>query len=72
MLTMPRLNRIWSRTFIVLYILATLGLRMAYESALGQYFWVSFLTGFLGLLLLWALIKSGFLNPEWFGFEKTA
>ena len=67
-----KLNKSLSRIFIVLYLLGTLALRVAYESELGAYFWVSFVTGFLALLFLWALMKSGFLNPGWFSFEVKA
>ena len=65
-----KLNQFSSRIFIILYLAATLALRVMYESELGRYFWISFITGFLALLLIWALTKSGFLNPGWFWFEK--
>ncbi|MEL7339345.1 MAG: hypothetical protein AAGM67_02580 [Bacteroidota bacterium] len=55
---------------ISLYIGVGFFFRMKYESGLVGQYWVSLLTGGLSLLLLWALIKSGILNPQWFAFEK--
>ncbi|MDP5168701.1 MAG: hypothetical protein NWR72_00530 [Bacteroidia bacterium] len=65
-----KLNQIWSRRIIIAYLVITLGIRIFYESELGSYFWISFFTGFLSLLFLWALVKSGYLNPNWFWFEN--
>ncbi|MEM6346357.1 MAG: hypothetical protein AAF927_20885 [Bacteroidota bacterium] len=55
---------------ITLYIGVCFFFRMKYESGLTGQYWVSLMTGGFSLLLLWALIKSGILNPQWFAFEK--
>ncbi|GAB4417899.1 MAG: hypothetical protein OHK0039_28770 [Bacteroidia bacterium] len=64
------LNPTWSRLFIILYLGLTFALRFVYESRLVGHYWVSLVTGGLALLFLWALIRSGFLRPGWFWFEK--
>lgn len=53
---------------VVLYVLATLLVRFWLEPYINGHYWVSILIGLYGLLLLWALVKSKFLNPTWFGF----
>lgn len=65
-----RLNQFWSRLFVIVYLVATLMLRIAYESELGKYWWISLVTGFLALLFIWALGKSGTITTGWFWFEK--
>jgi hypothetical protein len=65
-----RLNRFFSQLFVLLYLSATFALRFVYESQLMGHYWVSLMTGGLCLLLLWAMLKSGFLSPGWFWFEK--
>ncbi len=67
-----KLNRIPSQIIVLLYLAVTFGLRFTFESQLAGHYWVSLMTGALGLLLLYALVKSGFLNPGWFWFEKEA
>lgn len=64
------MNPILSRVFIILFLGATLFVRMWFESGLAGHYWVSLVTGGLCLLFLWALIKSGILRPGWFSWEK--
>lgn len=64
------MNRVTSRVFVVLYIVATLIWRFFFEAQLVGSAFLSMVIGFLFLLFLWALIKSNFLNPKWFWFEK--
>ena len=66
-----QLNRITSRIFVVLYIFATLVWRFLFEAQLIGSAFLSIVIGALFLLFLWALIKSKFLNPEWFWFEEV-
>lgn len=66
-----QLNRITSRIFVVLYIFATLVWRFLFEAQLIGSAFLSMIIGALFLLFLWALIKSKFLNPEWFWFEEV-
>lgn len=66
-----QLNRITSRIFVVLYIFATLVWRFLFEAQLIGSAFLSMVIGALFLLFLWALIKSKFLNPEWFWFEEA-
>jgi hypothetical protein len=66
-----QLNRITSRIFVVLYIFATLVWRFLFEAQLIGSAFLSMVIGALFLLFLWALIKSKFLNPEWFWFEEV-
>jgi hypothetical protein len=64
------MNKVTSRIFVVLYIAATLIWRFLFEAQLIGSAFLSMVIGFLFLLFLWALIKSKFLNPQWFWFEK--
>ena len=66
-----QLNRTTSRIFVVLYIFATLVWRFLFEAQLIGSAFLSIVIGALFLLFLWALIKSKFLNPEWFWFEEA-
>jgi len=65
-----RLNRPISQILVLLYLAGTFGLRFAFEYQLSSNYWISLLTGFLCLLFFWAVIKSGWVNPGWFWFEK--
>lgn len=62
-----RIGRKASDFIVSLYIIGTLGLRLYLEPQLHGHFLVSVSLGAFGLLFLWALIKSGFLNPGFFG-----
>ncbi len=53
--------------FVVVYITATLALRFVLEPQLQGYYLVSLALGAFALLFLWALIKSKFLQPTYFG-----
>ncbi|RME96202.1 MAG: hypothetical protein D6772_12200 [Bacteroidetes bacterium] len=53
--------------FIVIYLTLTLALRFYLEPQLQSFYVVSVGLGLFGLLFLWALVKSGFLQPTFFG-----
>ena len=67
-----QLNSVLSDIFIAVYLLATLWLRFALESQLNGNVLISLLLGGFALLFLWAMIKSKFLKPTFFGLIKTA
>jgi hypothetical protein len=56
-----------SDIIVSLYIIATLGLRLYLEPQLNGHYLVSVALGLFGLLFLWAMVKSGLLNPSFFG-----
>lgn len=62
-----RLSPRASDWFVVVYITATLALRFMLEPQLQGYYLVSLALGAFALLFLWALIKSKFLQPTYFG-----
>lgn len=66
-----QLNRSVSRVFVVIYLFATLIWRFLFEAQLIGNALVSVIIGAFFLIFLWALIKSKFLNPEWFWFEDV-
>lgn len=71
-----QLGKTTSDIIITIYILGTLFLRFLLEPQLQNFYLISILLGCFGLLFLWALIKSKYLNPGWFGLlepkQKTA
>jgi hypothetical protein len=67
---MFRLPRIPSILFIIVYLMGTLFLRFVIEFQLQGAFLISLALGAFCLLFLWAMIRSGFLNPGWFNWEK--
>lgn len=66
-----QLNRLTSRIFVIIYLLATLIWRFLFEAQLIGSAFLSIVIGAFFLFFLWALIKSKFLNPEWFWFEDA-
>ena len=56
-----------SDVFVVVYITATLFLRFIVEPQLQGRYMISVALGAFALLFLWALVKSKFLSPTWFG-----
>lgn len=66
-----QLNRVTSRIFVIIYLASTLVWRFLFESQLIGSALLSIVIGAFFLLFLWALIKSKFLNPEWFWFEDA-
>ncbi|MEM1119723.1 MAG: hypothetical protein AAGJ18_04705 [Bacteroidota bacterium] len=62
-----------SDLFIVAYLGGTLLLRFYLEASLQGAYMVSILVGGFGLLFLWAMIKGGLLEPNYFGLieKKT-
>lgn len=65
-----QLGPLASDLFITCYLVATLGLRFWLEDQLLGYYLISIGMGAFGLLFLWALIKSKWLNPNYFGLLK--
>jgi hypothetical protein len=65
-----RLGKNISRAIIVLYLAATLLVRFILEPQLAGNMVISIALGAFALLFLYALVKSGILNPQWFTFEK--
>lgn len=65
-----RLGKTISRAIIVLYLAGTLLMRFILEPQLAGNMLVSIALGAFALLFLYAIIKSGILNPQWFTFEK--
>ncbi len=62
-----RLNPLLSDLFIAIYLLTTLGIRFYLEPQLQQHPAASIGVGVFALFFLWALVKGGFLNPNYFG-----
>ncbi|MEO1514660.1 MAG: hypothetical protein AAFV95_06595 [Bacteroidota bacterium] len=56
-----------SDLFVCLYILATLFGRVYIEPQLAGNYLISIAIGAFSLLFLWALVKSKFISPSWFG-----
>jgi hypothetical protein len=56
-----------SDVFVVIYILITLWLRFQIEAQLNGHYLISVALGAFALLFLWALNKSNYINPSWFG-----
>ena len=67
---MIRFGTTFSRLFIILSIGVTLFLRFYLEPQLQGNMIISIGLGAFALIFLYALIKSGLLNPGWFRFEK--
>lgn len=67
-----QLSPFLSDFFIGIYLLATLLLRFYVEPQLGGNTLASMILGALALLFLWAMIKSNFLQPNFFGLLKKA
>ncbi len=65
------MNKVTSRIFVVLYIIATLVWRFLFEAQLVGNALISMGIGVFFLLFLWAMIKSKFLNPQWSWFEQS-
>lgn len=66
-----RLGKKASDIFVGIYLLITLYIRFAFESQLQGNFLVSMALGGFALLFLWALYKSDFIRPTWFGLIPT-
>ena len=62
-----KLGRKASDIVAAIYIITTLFARLYLEPQLGGRYLLSVALGAFGLLFLWALVKSGFLNPSFFG-----
>ncbi|TCK69392.1 hypothetical protein DFQ05_0913 [Winogradskyella wandonensis] len=64
-------NALASDIFITIYVLVTLFLRFKLESQTATGAIESVVMGLCFVVLLWAMIKLKFLNPNWFGLFKT-
>lgn len=66
-----KLSEKWSNRVIAIYLLGTLYIRFLVEPKLEGHTLVSVAVGLLALLFLWAMIKSGFLNPSFWGSPQN-
>lgn len=66
-----RLNPLASDIFISIYAIASLYLRFKFESETPISPVNSIVMGAGFVLIIWALIKLKFLNPNWFGLIKS-
>ena len=66
-----RLNPLASDIFISIYAIASLYLRFKFESESPISPLNSIVLGIGFVLIIWALIKLKFLNPNWFGLLKS-
>ena len=62
-----QLGKTASDIVVAIYLSITLLVRFFLEPQLQNNWVISILIGLFGLLFLWALVKSKFLNPGWFG-----
>ncbi len=66
-----KLNPLTSDIVILIYIVATMYLRLNLESTVNLSPIISIVIGLIFIAVLWALIKIKFLSPNWFGlFNK--
>ncbi|MEN8703254.1 MAG: hypothetical protein ABF286_03740 [Polaribacter sp.] len=68
-----KLNALTSDVFISIYVVITLFLRFKFENKSQVDPFLSIVLGASFVLIIWALIKLKFLNPNWFGLlnKKT-
>ena len=66
-----RLGKTASNIFVVLYLVITLFFRFILEGQLNGHFLASFALGAFALLFLWALWKSGYIQPTLFGLNQS-
>jgi len=62
-----KLGKTSSDIIVAIYIIGTLLLRFTVQPQLQNSYAISIALGAFGLLFLWALVKSGIINPGWFG-----
>ena len=62
-----QLGRKLSDLFVAVYIICTLFLRFYLEPQVNGQFLISIAIGSFALLFLWALAKSKFITPSFFG-----
>lgn len=60
-----------SDIFILVYVIATLYLRFKLENQVLLSTTASLMVGFIFIFIIWIMIKSKVLNPNWFGLFKT-
>ena len=61
-----------SDIFVLIYIFGTLFIRFRLEEQLNGHILASVGLGAFALLFLWALNKSKYINPTWFGLMGKA
>jgi hypothetical protein len=66
-----QLGKKTSDIFVIAYLILTLWLRFVLESQLNGHLIASVGLGGFALLFLWAIYKSGFIRPTWFGLIPT-
>lgn len=66
-----RLSALASDILISIYVIVTLYFRFKLESQTATGAVESLIMGLCFVVLIWALIKLKFLNPNWFGLFKT-
>ncbi|WP_420572129.1 hypothetical protein [Kordia sp.] len=62
-----RINPLASDVIITIYAVATLFVRLKYESEANVSTMNSLIMGICFVVIIWALIKLKVLNPNWFG-----
>jgi len=65
------LSPLVSDVFILIYAVVTLFLRFKLENEVLISTTTSLVVGLVFVLILWIMIKSKVLNPNWFGLFKT-
>ncbi|MAQ75891.1 MAG: hypothetical protein CL613_06125 [Aquimarina sp.] len=66
-----RLNPLASDIFITIYIVVSLFVRFYFENKTPISTMNSLVIGVCFVIILWALIKLKFLNPNWFGLFRN-
>lgn len=66
-----KLSPLASDIFISVYAIITLVFRFKFENDMAVGAIESVVIGLAFLILIWALIKLGILNPDWFGLFKS-
>lgn len=66
-----QLNALTSDILISIYVIVTLFLRFKLESEFATGPLESIVMGICFVVLIWALIKLKFLNPNWFGLFNS-
>ncbi|WP_027418110.1 hypothetical protein [Crocinitomix catalasitica] len=64
------LSPLVSDVFILIYITATLYIRFKLENQVALSTLTSVFVGLIFVLILWVMIKTKVLNPNWFGLFK--
>lgn len=68
---LPQLGPKTSDIIVAIYLAITLVVRFLIEPQIQNYPIISIAFGLFALLFIWAVSKTRFLNPNWFGLLKT-